>query len=79
MFLVATRDRLINNKYIRTVFHEYLPKVEILEIDSGHCPQNEMSHEFNEILSNFSKNILKNDRDLNNIIKDHKHESRHYE
>lgn len=55
MFLLASRERLINNDYIR---HEFFPGTHFSEIDSGHSPHVERPEEFNVILSNFCRFVF---------------------
>lgn len=55
MFLLASRERLINNDYIR---HEFFPETHFSEIDSGHSPHVERPEEFNMILSNFCRFVF---------------------
>lgn len=67
MFLLASKDSLINNEYIRREFSGELTNTQIKEIEAGHSPHVEMSVVFNQELSNFANDVFKKKYILNNI------------
>ncbi|MBY0415435.1 MAG: alpha/beta hydrolase [Bdellovibrionales bacterium] len=52
-FLLATKESLINNNYIRNELLSYNDRLSIEEISAGHSPHIENSKEFNLILEKF--------------------------
>jgi DNA-binding XRE family transcriptional regulator/esterase/lipase len=74
MFLLASKERLINNSYIRQVCFGEESDYLLEEIDSGHSPHIEKASEFNSILSEFCNNIsekkkvLKMSKEINSSI-----------
>ncbi|AUN98312.1 alpha/beta hydrolase [Bacteriovorax stolpii] len=67
MFLVASKESLINNDYIRREFSSELTNTQIKEIDAGHSPQIERGVVFNKMLSDFAKNVFEKKYILNNV------------
>lgn len=72
MFLLASKDSLINNSYIRQECFSNLSQVK--NIDSGHSPHVEMDVEFNQNLAEFCNNVFKAKIELKNSKNDRQHE-----
>ncbi len=63
MFLVASKESLINNNYIRNL----LRNIQIEEIEAGHSPQIEKAAMFNEVVANFANKVFEKKYLLNNV------------
>lgn len=59
MFLLTTKDSMINNSYIREQDFLSLNHIHINEIESGHSPHVEMDLVFNQKLVEFSNQVFK--------------------
>lgn len=58
MFLLATKDSLINNTYIGQAFSSNLNNIDFKEIEAGHSPHIELDVDFNQYLANFSDKVF---------------------
>lgn len=65
IFLLATKDSLVNNSYIREECFCNLIHIQARSIESGHSPHVEKDVEFNQILMEFCNQVFKNDLELN--------------
>ncbi|MBC7428936.1 MAG: alpha/beta hydrolase [Bacteriovorax sp.] len=74
MFLLATTDSMINNKYIRNEFY-CNPKNVLVEIEAGHSPHIEASETFNKLLSGFSEKVFNENLEKNILYNGLQHES----
>jgi pimeloyl-ACP methyl ester carboxylesterase len=79
MFLLATKDSMINNSYIRKECFLNLGHVQTSEIEAGHSPQVEMDVDFNQILAEFSKQVFNRNLELTYNKLDLQHERRQNE
>lgn len=67
IFLLVSKESLINNDYIRHEFSHEFSSVQIKEIHAGHSPQIEVSAEFDEALLGFANQVFEKKYVLNNI------------
>lgn len=58
MFLLATKDSLINNTYIRQECFANFSQVQYNEIEAGHSPHVEMDVDFNRNLAEFCNKVF---------------------
>lgn len=79
MFLLATRDSMINNSYIREECFLDLSHIQMREIECGHSPQIEMDVDFNQILMEFSHQVFNENLELTYNKLDLQHERRQNE
>lgn len=79
MFLLATKDSMINNSYIREECFLDLSHIQMREIECGHSPQIEMDVDFNQILMEFSHQVLNENLELTYNKLDLQHERRQNE
>lgn len=79
MFLLATKDSMINNSYIREECFLDLGHIQMREIECGHSPQVEMDVDFNQILAEFSQRIFSENLELTYNKLDLQHERRQNE
>lgn len=59
MFLLATKDSMINNNYIKEECFFSLNHIQTSEIESGHSPHVEKDVDFNKILVEFCNQVFK--------------------
>lgn len=78
MFLLATKDSMINNSYIREECFLNLSHIQMREIESGHSPHVEMDVDFNQILVEFCEQVF-NENLETKYIKDLQHERKQNE
>lgn len=64
IFLLATKDSLVNNSYIREECFSHLIHIQAREIESGHSPHVEKDVEFNEILMEFCNQVFNKEKEL---------------
>lgn len=76
IFLLATKDSLINNSYIRQEC--FLSLSQVREIKSGHSPHIEMDVEFNQALAEFCEQTFSTEIQLE-TSNDRQHERRQNE
>lgn len=79
LFLLATKDSLINNSYIRQECFLNLSHAEIREIEAGHSPQVELDVDFNQILAEFSNQVFNEKLELTYNKLDLQHERKQNE
>jgi len=79
MFLLATKDSMINNSYIREECFLNLSHVQTNEIEAGHSPHVEMDVDFNRILMEFSNQVFNENLELKYNKIDLQHERRQNE
>ncbi len=79
MFLLATKDSMINNSYIREECFLDLSHIQMREIECGHSPQIEMDVDFNQILMEFSHQVFNENLELTYNKLDLQHERRQNE
>lgn len=79
MFLLATKDSMINNSYIKEECFLNLSHIEMIEIECGHSPHVEMDVDFNQILMEFSTQVFNEKLELTYNKLDLQHERRQNE
>ncbi len=83
MFLLASKDSLINNTYISQEFLAVEHLISFSEIESGHSPHVEKDVEFNQALADFATQVFnENKLELAFVIEnknDRQHERSHNE
>ena len=54
--IVLNRDFIVNNDYIRREYSNL--SIDIVEVDSAHCPHVEVAQSFNSIISRFAQDVF---------------------
>jgi pimeloyl-ACP methyl ester carboxylesterase len=67
IFLLATKDSMINNSYIREECFLNMSHIQTREIESGHSPHVEKDVYFNQILLEFSNQVFKKNENLSRV------------
>lgn len=77
MFLLASKDSLINNTYISQEFLEEENLIAFSEIESGHSPHVEKDVEFNQALADFATQVFNEHKIELTLLRENKNDRQH--